>query len=123
MRTTLHRLRGTFPYLVLLRMGFTLPPVFAGAVRSYRTISPLPRVAAWRYIFCGTFRGLTPPRRYLASCPAEPGLSSIAPQRPVRADASDSDHPADLLGAVWEFEPTNSIAQASSAAETRSEAW
>jgi len=27
--------------------------------------------------FCGTFRGLTPPRRYLASCPLEPGLSSI----------------------------------------------
>jgi len=31
-----------------------------------------------RYIFCGTFRRLTPPRRYLASCPAEPGLSSPA---------------------------------------------
>ena len=123
MRTTLHRLRGTFPYLVLLRMGFTLPPVFAGAVRSYRTISPLPRVAAWRYIFCGTFRGLTPPRRYLASRPAEPGLSSIAPQRPMRADANDSDHPADLLGAVWEFRPVNSISQAQSAAETRNEAW
>jgi len=35
-----------------------------------------------RYVFCGTFRGLTPPRRYLAPCPAEPGLSSTAkPQR------------------------------------------
>ena len=44
------------------------------AVRSYRTISPLP--ASWRYIFCGTFRRLAPPRRYLASCPMEPGLSS-----------------------------------------------
>jgi hypothetical protein len=31
------------PYLVLLRVGFTLPPsVAAGAVRSYRTFSPLP---------------------------------------------------------------------------------
>ena len=29
-----------------------------------------------RYIFCGTFHGLTPPRRYLAPCPKEPGLSS-----------------------------------------------
>jgi hypothetical protein len=29
-----------------------------------------------RYIFCGTFRRLTPPRRYLAPCPVEPGLSS-----------------------------------------------
>jgi hypothetical protein len=44
------------------------------AVRSYRTISPLP--LSRRYIFCGTFRGLAPPRRYLALCPAEPGLSS-----------------------------------------------
>ena len=31
------------PYLVLLQVGFTLPPTVAtGAVRSYRTISPLP---------------------------------------------------------------------------------
>ena len=31
------------PYLVLLHMGFTLPPtVTGGAVRSYRTVSPLP---------------------------------------------------------------------------------
>ncbi len=32
----------------------------------------------WRYIFCGTVRELTPPRRYLALCPVEPGLSSTA---------------------------------------------
>jgi hypothetical protein len=31
---------------------------------------------ARRYIFCGTFRRLAPPRRYLAPCPKEPGLSS-----------------------------------------------
>jgi hypothetical protein len=32
-----------FPYLVLLRVGFTVPPcVTTGAVRSYRTFSPLP---------------------------------------------------------------------------------
>jgi hypothetical protein len=31
------------PYLVLLRVGFTVPPrVATGAVRSYRTFSPLP---------------------------------------------------------------------------------
>ncbi len=29
-----------------------------------------------RYTFCCTGRGLTPPRCYLAPCPAEPGLSS-----------------------------------------------
>jgi hypothetical protein len=33
---------GSPPYLVLLRVGFTVPPVLAGAVRSYRTFSPLP---------------------------------------------------------------------------------
>ena len=32
----------------------------------------------WRYIFCGTFHRLTPPRRYLAPCPKEPGLSSAS---------------------------------------------
>ena len=31
---------------------------------------------AGRYTFCCTFRRLTPPRRYLAPCPVEPGLSS-----------------------------------------------
>ena len=48
------------------------------AVRSYRTISPLPDLAKGlrRCIFCGTFRRLAPPRRYLAPCPLEPGLSS-----------------------------------------------
>ena len=30
----------------------------------------------WRYPFCCTGRGLAPPRRYLAPCPVEPGLSS-----------------------------------------------
>src|SRR5690348_12532898 len=29
-----------------------------------------------RFAFCCTFRGLTPPRRYLAPDPPEPGLSS-----------------------------------------------
>src|SRR6188768_3939188 len=33
-----------------------------------------------RFAFCCTFRGLAPPRRYLAPCPPEPGLSS-----PVRS--------------------------------------
>ena len=56
--------------------------VASRAVRSYRTISPLP--LAGRYSFCGTFRRLAPPRRYLALCPVEPGLSSPAlrQQRP-----------------------------------------
>ncbi len=74
------------PYLVLLQVGFTVPPALAGAVRSYRTFSPLPIPGTTdgiaggsvyrRFVFCGTFRGLAPPRRYLAPCPVEPGLSS-----------------------------------------------
>jgi len=70
-----------FPYLVLLRVGFALPPVLPPArcaltapFHPYR-----PAVGGLRrYLFCGTFRGLAPPRRYLAPCPAEPGLSSPA---------------------------------------------
>jgi hypothetical protein len=38
----------------------------------------------WRCLFCGTFRGLAPPRRYLAPCPVEPGLSSPEGLRPRR---------------------------------------
>ena len=34
-----------------------------------------------RYIFCCTVRRLTPPRSYLAPCPAKPGLSSPQNQR------------------------------------------
>jgi len=33
-----------------------------------------------RYVFCCTFRRLTPPRCYLALCPVEPGLSSVSLQ-------------------------------------------
>jgi len=71
------------PYLALLQVGFAVPPnVATGAVRSYRTVSPLPSATRrieprlGRFAFCCTFRGLAPPRRYLAPCPVEPGLSS-----------------------------------------------
>jgi len=37
-------LSSVLPYLVLLRVGFTMPPSLFGAVRSYRTFSPLPKV-------------------------------------------------------------------------------
>ena len=65
-------------------------PVASRAVRSYRTLSPLPagRSRHRRFAFCCTFRGLAPPRRYLAPCPPEPGLSS-----PFLAERSDC--PAD----------------------------
>ena len=60
---------------------YTAGPVTRDAVRSYRTISPLP-VWDGRYIFCCTGRRLTPPRCYLAPCPVEPGLSSISRRTP-----------------------------------------
>ena len=70
-------------YLVLLRVGFTMPqPVASCAVRSYRTLSPLPAFLRTlrRSTLCCTFRRLAPPRRYLALCPMEPGLSSLMHQ-------------------------------------------
>ena len=54
-------------YLVLLHVGFPLPrPSPSGrcaltlSSRRNRTISPLPRLATGRYIFCGTFRTCLP---------------------------------------------------------------
>ncbi len=69
------------PYLVLLRVGFTLPlvlpPARCALTAPFHPYLPSQR---WdrRYVFCGTFRGLTPPRHYLAPCPMEPGLSSLS---------------------------------------------
>lgn len=65
------------------RWGLPCRPVARLAVRSYRTISPLPSIAPasrepWAVSFCCTFRRLAPPRRYLAPCPVEPGLSSAS---------------------------------------------
>ena len=60
---------------------FRAAAVTSDAVRSYRTFSPLPVPGCpghRRFVLCGTFRSLAAPRRYLASCPLEPGLSSPA---------------------------------------------
>ncbi|SFC61371.1 hypothetical protein SAMN02745723_103115 [Pragia fontium DSM 5563 = ATCC 49100] len=74
------------PYLALLRVEFTMPRTVASrAVRSYRTLSPLPDptyAGHRRFALCCTCRGLAPPRRYLAPCPMEPGLSSPPPVSP-----------------------------------------
>ena len=78
------------PYLALLRVEFTVPrTVTSRAVRSYRTLSPLPDPACAghrRFALCCTCRRLTPPRRYLAPCPMEPGLSSPPPVSPEEDD-------------------------------------
>lgn len=66
-------------YLVLLQVGFSLPqllPVARCALTAPFHPYPPSLSENGRYIFCGTFRRLTPPRDYLALCPMEPGLSS-----------------------------------------------
>lgn len=77
------------PYLALLRVEFTVPrTVTSRAVRSYRTLSPLPDPTCAghrRFALCCTGRGF-PPRRYLAPCPMEPGLSSPPPVSPEEDD-------------------------------------
>jgi hypothetical protein len=45
---TLREESRRLPYLALLQVGFAVPPsVATGAVRSYRTLSPLPVSAAF----------------------------------------------------------------------------
>ena len=64
------------PYLILLRMGFTLPlslPTARCALTTPFHPYPLKRE---RYIFCGTFPEVTLAGRYPASCFVESGLSS-----------------------------------------------
>jgi hypothetical protein len=43
-------------------------PVAGSAVRSYRTLSPLPRTDAGWFAFCGAIPGVTPAGRYPAPC-------------------------------------------------------
>ena len=71
--------RHTGTYLVLLRVGFTLPlllPTARCALTAPFHPYLYPRTNHRRSALCGTFRRLSPPRRYLALYPVEPGLSS-----------------------------------------------
>lgn len=74
--------RHEVPIRPCSRWGLPCRSVAGLAVRSYRTISPLPvpcppeSVGPSAVSFCCTVRRLAPPRRYLAPCPVEPGLSS-----------------------------------------------
>ena len=89
-------------YLVLLQAGFTVPwTVTSHAVRSYRTLSPLPASVVQhrlrRSTLCCTFRRLSPPRRYLAPYPLEPGLSSLYTAVNKNQRQVNSDCPASSL--------------------------
>ncbi len=69
------------PYLALLRVEFTVPrTVTSRAVRSYRTLSPLPDPLAWAIgglLSVALVVGFPP--ALPAPCPMEPGLSSLRP--------------------------------------------
>src|SRR6185369_637018 len=47
-----------------------LPPARCALTAPFHPYRPL--AGGWRFTFCCTFRGLTPPRRYLAPCPGSP---------------------------------------------------
>ena len=103
---SLHVIRAVAPRAMrpstLLRVGFTQPPRSPGVlVRSYRTVSPLPRPRAWRFIFCGTdpagYPGLPLAttllcgvRTFLGSTGLSPGGDGPRPAavRPARSPAS-----------------------------------
>jgi hypothetical protein len=55
-----------------------LPAARCALTAPFHPCRRCPEAALGRYVFCGTFRRLAPPRRYLALCPVEPGLSSPA---------------------------------------------
>ncbi len=95
------------PYLALLRVEFTVPRTVASrAVRSYRTLSPLPDPACAghrRFALCCTGRRFYPPRRYLAPCPMEPGLSSppfVSPERDNNEAATVWSTSARIIGQI-----------------------
>jgi len=78
--------RHEVPIWPCSRWGLPCRSVARLAVRSCRTVSPLPRTscdAVRRSALCCTFRRLAPPRRYLAPCPVEPGLSSTPGLHPM----------------------------------------
>ncbi len=80
-------------YSALLRVGFTEPARSPGLlVSSYLTVSPLPSRDGG-LLSVALVRGVSPPGRYPAPCPAEPGLSS-------RRVAAAGDHPA-FSGAIF----------------------
>ena len=94
------------PYLVLLRVGFTVPHG-VGPVRGALLPHPFTLTCALaghrRSALCCTGRRLTPPRSYLALCPAEPGLSSthIKMRRDCPANSVDEYRAVEIE--TWEW--------------------
>jgi hypothetical protein len=77
------------PYLVLLQAGFAVPPsVTTGAVRSYRTLSPLPPpYGGLAVCFLLHFPWTHVPQALPGALPLEPGLSSTLARSDCLADS------------------------------------
>ncbi len=89
------------PYLVLLPVGFALPPPSPGArcalTAPFHPCPPSPRGASrGRFAFCGTFPGVAPAGCYPAPCFR--GARTFLP-RSRRKAGSEGSHPA-----VWHFD-------------------
>jgi hypothetical protein len=80
------------PYLALLQVGFAVPSVLPRPRCALTApFHPCQHLAMLRrFAFCCTFRGLAPPRSYLAPCPLEPGLSSPPCLAALRGDCPAS---------------------------------
>src|SRR5882724_3199369 len=95
---------GYFPECLPLLLGlapggvFPAAAVAGGAVRSYRTVSPLPPArfpeTGRRYTFCGTFPGVAPAGDYPA--PYLRGARTF-----LSPCIAESGHPAVWHGGIW----------------------
>jgi len=92
----------SFPFLVLLRVGFTVPRGVSparGALLPHHFTLTCTLAGHRRFAFCCTGRQLTLPRRYLALCPVEPGLSSMR----TRRDATVRPTPLRIIAATCTY--------------------
>ena len=64
-----------------------LPPTRCALTAPFHPYRRRIAAALGRFAFCCTFRGLAPPRRYLAPCSMEPGLSSAKNRSGCLADS------------------------------------
>ena len=98
------------PYLALLQVGFAVPSVLPRPRCALTApFHPCQHLATLRRVaFCCTFRGLAPPRHYLAPCPLEPGLSSPPP--PLRTDSAAIARPAPRAHLISPRAPCHSAA-------------
>src|SRR5881628_660192 len=100
--------------------GYRAASVAGRAVGSYPTVSPLP-LDKGRSVFCGPIRRLAAPRRYLAVCPTELGLSSMRQSSRRTATITPYRHPVPKLPAPegWGQASAHEPAEQASHAVTR----